>query len=179
MLSFDIDNQLILNIMIHVCILFIFLYIFFFLFISKKGEDVLNENIKNLSDNNVDDFLKEIDEKYGKNIDWKSVREKSISIKDNPNNEINKSINDNNTHYKNIGIYIIISLIIIIFIFYYFVRNDVNIYEIFKENLFTFILIGIIEYIFFQKVASNYIPAYPNNIGKIILERSKENIKYI
>ena len=70
-------------------------------------------------------------------------------------------------------------MIIIIFIFYYFVRNDVNMYEIFKENLFTFILIGIIEYIFFQKVASNYIPAYPNNIGKFILERSKENIKYI
>ena len=91
MLSFDIDNQLILNIIIHVCILFIFLYIFFFLFISKKGEYVLNKNIKDLSDNNVDDFLKEIDEKYGKNIDWKSLREKSISIRDNPNNEINKS----------------------------------------------------------------------------------------
>jgi energy-coupling factor transporter transmembrane protein EcfT len=174
-----IDNQFILNIMIHVCILFIFLYIFFFLFISKKGEDVLNENIKSLSNDSVNEILKEIDEKFGKNIDWKNLREKCLYIKNNPNNEINKSINDNNNYYKNIGMYIIISLIIIIFIFYFSVRNNVNIFEVLRENLLTFILIGLIEYIFFVNIASKYIPSYPATIETIILERSKENINYI
>jgi ankyrin repeat protein len=89
-----IDNQFILNIMIHVCILFIFLYTFFFLFISKKGEDVLNENIKSLSNDSVNEILKEIDEKFGKNIDWKNLREKCLYIKNNPNNEINKWVNE-------------------------------------------------------------------------------------
>ena len=40
-------------------------------------------------------------------------------------------------------------------------------------------LIGAIEYVFFQQTASNYIPAYPTSIGGIVLDRMKENVKTI
>ena len=178
MLEIYIDNQLLLNIMVHVCILFIFLYFFFFFIISKRGEASLNKNISSLCDNNLNGILEEIDEKYGDKIDWKKLREKCVEVRDHPIEKINNHIEDTNNYYKHIGIYIVISLIIITIIFYFYKKDDVNIGEILKENALTFLLIGTIEYIFFMYTASKYVPAYPTTIGTIILDRSKENIRY-
>ena len=178
MLEIYIDNQLLLNIMVHVCILFIFLYFFFFLVISKKGENVLNENINSLCDNNVNDILKEIDEKYGDKIKWNELRQKCVDVRDHPVEQINNHIEETNNYYKHIGIYIAISLILITIIFYFYNKDDIDIGEILKENALTFLLIGLIEYIFFMYTASKYVPAYPTTIGTIILDRSKKNIRY-
>ena len=38
-------------------------------------------------------------------------------------------------------------------------------------------IIGMVEYIFFEVVASEYVPAYPSTIGQTVLERVKTNIK--
>lgn len=183
MIDIIISNDLIVNIMIHITILFIFLYFFFFLIISKKAETTLNKNIDNICDNNLPGLLKDLDEKYGNKIDWKKLKENCQYIHDHTNDNITNHINDTNNKYKKIGIYIATGLLLLtILTFCYFVfykKETIDIKSILIENGITFLLIGIIEYIFFMIIASNYIPAYPTKIGEITLERIKENIKNI
>ena len=47
---------------------------------------------------------------------------------------------------------------------------------IIKENIIIFISIGIIEFLFFTKVSSKYVPILPVQISTTVLERIKENI---
>jgi hypothetical protein len=183
MIDITVSNSFYINILIHCTILFIFLYFFFFFVISKKAEDILNQNIDNICDNNLPDILSYIDNNYGDKIDWENLKKKCEDIYDNPNESINNNINNNNNKYRKIGIYIFISLIIILVLFYFYVvfykKENINIKSILVENFFTFLLIGAIEYIFFIMVASKYIPAYPTVIGGVVLERIKKNIKEI
>ena len=183
MIDIVISSDLIVNIMIHVTILFIFLYFFFFLIISKKSEEVLNNSINSIADNNLPILLKDIDEKYGDKINWNELKKNCQYIYDNPNPDITNHIDDNNNKYKKIGIYIgsgLLLLTICIYCYYVFYKKEtINLSSIFLENGITFILIGVIEYIFFIKIASNYIPAYPTTIGGIVLERIKQNIKNV
>jgi len=174
-------NELIVNVFIHITILFIFLFIFFFTFISKKGEEVLNSTINNICDENLPIILTEVDKEYGDKIDWGKVKEFSQYQIDHPDVVIDKIIDENNTKYKNIGIYISVGLIMLTILVYCYIvfykGEDVNLKSILIENGMTFLLIGIIEYIFFTVTASRYIPAYPTEVGKIVLERIKYNIK--
>jgi len=181
-INVSVDNQLIVNILLHVTILFIFLYYFFFLIISKKGEEVLNSNLDSITRDNVPSILKEIDTMdTTKMINWDQLYKTCKTIHDNPNNVIDKRIIDNNEYYKRVGMWIggsLLLLTIIVYCYFTFVKGQyIDIKTIIFENIITFMLIGAIEYVFFQQTASNYVPAYPTAIGGIVLERMKENIK--
>jgi len=178
----DLKEDLIVDVFIHVTILFIFLYIFFYTVISKTGERVLNSNIKSIVDANVKSILQTIDDydkKHGSKIDWEKVKKMAQDIKDHPDEKLNKEIEDSNNYYKRIGIIIIASMILLcIFLYCYFSYKGVkiDIVHILKENAIVFLLIGIIEFIFFMLTGSNYIPSYPTAIGKIVLDRVKYNV---
>jgi len=184
--SFDITigNDLIVNVAIHCCILFIFLYFFFYFIISKKGEHSLELNISTICDNNMPIVLNVIDMaaiRVGHPIDWKETKIIAQHIMDDKNNTIEQRIYSRNEHYKWVGIWILISLVVCTFLLYMYQRvvvgASINLTRIFQENIATFLLIGMIEYIFFEVVASEYTPAYPSTIGQTVLERVKTNIK--
>lgn len=179
MLSISISPDLAVNICVHVLILFIFLYLFFFIFISKIGEIVLNNNIDNICQQQIPTILSQLDQKYGDKIDWQNIKKTCEEIQDNPNTDIDDHIEKNNTHYRWIGIGIIIGLTILSIIVYLYYKKDVSIKDILLENMYTFALIGMIEFAFFQATASQYVPAYPTTIGSIVLERIKTNVKSI
>ena len=179
----ELKEDLILDVCIHVTILFIFLYIFFYTVISKTGERVLNSNIKSIVDTNVKSVLQTIDDydkKNGSKIDWEQVKKTAEDIKDRPDKKLNQEIEDSNNYYKRLGIIIASSMIMLcIFLYFYFSYKGVNIdiVHILKENALVFVLIGTIEFVFFTLIGSTYIPAYPTSIGKIVLDRVKYNIK--
>lgn len=183
-ISVTLDDQLVVNIFLHVTILFIFLYYFFFLIISKKGEEVLNNNLDGITRDKVPVLLKEIDDlDTQKMIDWDKFYKTCQEIHDNPNPIIDQKIKNNNEYYKSIGMWIggsLLLLTIIVYCYYTFYKGSyIDIKTIIFENIITFMLIGAIEYVFFQQTASNYIPAYPTSIGGIVLDRMKENVKTI
>ena len=180
----ELSEELIMDILIHITILFIFLYFFFFNVISKTGEEVLYSNIKSTCRNNLVPVLKEIDmydKQNEKKIDWNHIKQIFQEIKDNPNQNINNEIEESNTYYKKVGLIISGSLIFLcICVYIYFVfykKTTINIGYILKENLMVFLLIGLIEFLFFKLTGSKYIPAYPTSIGKIVLDRTTENIQ--
>ena len=179
MFSISVSPDLAVNICVHVLILFIFLYLFFLMFISKTGEAVLNNNIDTICQRQIPTVLAQLDKKYGDKIDWKNIKKTCEEIRDNPNTSIDDHIEENNTHYRWVGIAIIIGLTILSIVAYLYYRKNVSIKEILLENMYTFALIGMIEFAFFQATASQYVPAYPTTIGSIVLERIKTNLKTI
>ena len=48
--------------------------------------------------------------------------------------------------------------------------------HVFMENILTFTFVGMIEIMFFIKIASKYIPAPPSLVYKAFLESMKKNI---
>jgi hypothetical protein len=48
--------------------------------------------------------------------------------------------------------------------------------EILLENTFTFLLVGVLEFVFFTKIASQYIPAPPTLMLKTVIDTLKTNL---
>lgn len=93
--------------------------------------------------------------------------------------ETRKQINNSLFFYINI----INSLLIITLILFGFYLHKTNLMEIdemkliFLENILTFIFVGVVEYLFFTKVALNFIPAPPSTIYTSFVNSLNKHIK--
>lgn len=172
---------LIMNILVHVLILFCFLYIFFFLFISKREESVIGEQISNISTKNLPIMLKEIDDAdTHKIIKWNIIGKKAQDILDSDTTQSLKKKNANNNSLMVEGIIIITTVIFLIYIFYKHVDpKALSFWSIIVENFWLFLVIGIIEYVFFIYTASKYVPSYPNDLGNSIINTLKTRLEIV
>ena len=175
-----IGSTLVVNILVHILILFSFLYLFFFFFISHIEEDTLNSQVDSLADNKIKSILSEIDQLDSKKyIDWNMVKQKAEEeLTDDEN--VNKFIETNNTNLRYVGLIVAITILLLaITVYYYYTYSEnkiVDIIHIIKENVAVFLVIGIIELVFFKTTAIKYVPIFPSDIGKSMFERIKENI---
>ena len=184
MFDIIIDENLIVNISMHITILFIFLYFFFFIIVSKKGEKFLNKNINDISTNTIPillDKTNQLNKEYGGTfVNWNKLYEISKKINKHDNISIDQKIKENNEYYKKLGFYILICLVTFVIGLYcyytFYKKSTINIGNIISENILTFILIGTIEYVFFLMISSNYVTSYPTDNSTIILERIKYNL---
>lgn len=179
-IDITIGSTLVVNILVHILILFVFLYLFFFFFISRVEENTLNGQVDNLADNKITSILAEIDKMdTNKNINWNLVKQKAEEelIDD---EHVNEFIHTNNTNLKYIGIIIataIFLLTITVYYYYTYSKNEsIDLIHILKENVAVFLVIGIIEFVFFKTTAIKYVPITSSQIGKSMFERIKENI---
>ena len=82
----------------------------------------------------------------------------------------------NHRNLRNISIGMIVGFFCIIaglYVYFLSIGIDINWKRIIIENIIIFVFIGTIEFIFFTKVASKYIPVTPDLLSKTILERLK------
>ena len=179
-IDITIGSALVVNILVHILILFVFLYLFFFLFISRIEEKTLNSQVDNLADNKIQSILREIDKLDTKKyIDWNMIKQKAEEeLADDEN--VNEFIQTNNSNLKYIGIMIAITfLLLAITVYYYYTYSEnktIDMIHIIKENVAVFLVIGIIELVFFKLTAIKYVPISPLEIGKSMFERIKENV---
>jgi hypothetical protein len=172
--------DIIINVIIHSFILFVFLSLFFFLYISKIEKDELSNQTEEICKRvpMILDTLKKEDK--NNIIDWKSVRQKAIEELNYDDIDITDYIGNNNQGLKYTTIIIGSSMFFLAFTIYiyyaYFLKQDIDISYIIKENIAIFISIGIIEFLFFTKVSSKYVPILPSQISTTLLNRIKENI---
>lgn len=174
------NNSIIINIIIHVLILFIFLSLFFFDYISNKEQDALNNQVDLLC-SKVPDILNLIKERDKNNfINWQVIKQKSIEELQKDDLNIDEYIENNNKSIKYIALAIILSLFILVLCIYfynnYLLDIKIDISYIIKENIVIFIFIGLIEFLFFKNIASKYSPVFPLEISNTILEKIKNNI---
>lgn len=166
----DIFNvEFYLNVLLHITLLFTFLNFFFKLYVSKIQSSAINNELISLINENID----------SNNIHTSPIikaelpyYKKIFSIpSDNPT-IINNILFNKLTHFT-----IFIYIILIFFIIFLFTTNNITFYNLFYvigENIFTFIFIGFIEYLFFTRIALKYIPVLPSAIYKLLISNIKE-----
>ena len=174
-----------INISLHVFILFTFLTVFFFAFISKVSKksikdafgDIINKQVGNVL-TKIDDLDQKLSSKLP-TINWKNVNDIAVKIEENAQGDL-PEIKKNNSRLLLIGIAIIVTLFLLVCgLFAYFKlykKYDISIWHIIGENIVIFIFIGLVEFLFFTKIATKYIPVTPDFVAISILERVKTNM---
>ena len=167
-----------ININLHVWILFTFLGTFFFLVISKLEEDSVNSAFNGAVNDNLPKALSTIDEnKNLPNNFWTDVYKNMDKVeKDNTDSNLT-SDNHRNLKIATIATSVILILLLAGQIWYCRKNNiDIEVKSIIIENLIIFALVGTIEYFFFTKIASHYLPTTPTNISVSLLDDIKAGI---
>lgn len=174
--------ELNLDIAIHVLILFTFLTIFFFTYISKLEKDNLDNITSDIINNNTKKILDSINtysKQYNYDVDWNKINDKAkeiLELQDKTQTDI--ETNNNNLLRNSIITIVVLFFIITGVILYikYVMKLNINISHILIMNFVIFSITGIIEFLFFNFVASKYIPVTPDTISNTALERLKYNI---
>ena len=161
------------NVFLHVLILLIFLTILFFTVISKKETDEIHSQAKNGIDEGIDSLLNKI---LKKNTNWNKIIDNmdKAEIKYKGNNP--KTDKNNKTILINVIILIVMLLCIVSFYMAYITiikKRKIGVPYILIENLFVFLILGSLEFIFFWYIIQHYIPIYPQDAEIEILEHVK------
>lgn len=176
----EISANYTINIGLHVLILFSFLTSFFFAYISKLEKTSVTTALDGLVNNNISTILDNID----KNIpipdsQWAKINDMADKLDRDAQGELPSIKNHNNMLMYAAGGGIAIAFLILVGIYTYFTKGlhiDIHIRHILSENAVTFILIGLVEFLFFYYIASKYIPATPDVAAITAIDRIKYNI---
>ena len=168
----------IINIAVHVAILFCFLSAFFILYVSKISQSALNEEIKhNLESNFVKSYDELSDEqKVGVQATLNTLPLDSLSkLYDKPHEAVKTH---NEWLFKVIvGLNVVFALAITIAIaaVSYSCGQCVPFTEILMENGIIFAFVGLVEYLFFTQVAIKWVPVNPSVIVTAFFDSVKAN----
>lgn len=170
------------NISLHIFILFTFLTIFYFLFASKLAANTINNQMGKVVNEEVENILNQTDkwsEKLNIEINWKEVKIITDKISEESKDDRREILNKNK-NLRILGIMTISGLFVVtlmMYLYFKFVKKyDINLRGIIRENLIIFSIIGVMEFLFFTKIVSNYIPVTPDFVAINILDRIKYHI---
>jgi hypothetical protein len=159
-----------LNITVHIIILFSFLSLFFFLYVSKIEEQAFKDQIGDVIETNVQSILEKRRE-YAlplvKNaMPFLQYAQKQHSQPEQVSEKQNMLVKFSAGFVVLMLIGISLSIILTLT---FDCGKHVPVTEILLENTATFVLVGIIEFLFFTKIAMKYIPAPPTLMMKTII----------
>jgi uncharacterized protein involved in cysteine biosynthesis len=176
-------SELVVNIILHILILFSILSLLFWLIIRKLETNSLTDEVSNnISQyfDNLKNNLSETDKKNAKNIigDNNKILDILKDIYSKPSQ--NNIINNNWLLYSNI-LYILlilgILLCIVLTIRLVCNYNTFPFWHIVKENMIIFLFVGLIEVFFFFNIALKYIPTKPSLLINSIINSFKGKFK--
>jgi len=176
----------IINLGLHMLILFSFLTIFFFLYIAVKETQTIKESINSIIEEQTSSTLLYIDnwdkklstDKKG-NINWEKIKKASIDLQTKSQNKIPSIVNNNKKLIRNSIIIIITFFLVLLFITLYFTlykKYDIHLRSIFTENIIIFFFVAIIEFLFFAFIISKYIPIQPDFVATSLIDRIKYHV---
>lgn len=183
--------NLIINITLHVLILFSFLTVLYFTVIAPLEKNSFEDEIKNQINSSLVEQLTDMKEnsKYTKdlcdivNAKIKDDNGDEVLIVDQILNNLSDEtpvIKEHNKWITGTAIAIISILMIGVIIYVntlsYTCCKQMNIGYIIKENIITFIFIGIVEYLFFTQIAFKYVPAPPSTLVNSLIDNFKESL---
>lgn len=172
------------DITLHILILFTFLSVFFFLYISKLEKDNLNGIIQSAVSDNTASILTSLDKIQTKipndiKVNWKELQKYSDKfIADSKNESPNIKKNNERLMWTS-GIFIgvmMIVLITMIIVGRFVLHYDLGLKHILIMNLIIFSIAGLLEFLFFKYVASQYIPVTPDVAINEVLNEMKKKI---
>jgi len=163
-----------LNVGLHILILFTFLTILFFLYISKVEKNVINNNLTDMINKYIPKLLDQINNVKEFNMkDDKNIYNYAIKIQNESKNSFPQVTQNNRLLFTAIVIIIIFSLSLILTYIYFkvFKHEEIDLRSIFIENVLIFSFVGIIEFLFFNNIVSQYSPTNASDAFTAILNR--------
>ena len=166
-----------LNISLHVLILFSFLTIFFFSYISHLEQKSVDDALSAAIDEQMGQILTYVDQfSPPGTVDWKVLNSVAEQMQASAVGEF-PEVKANHRKLLIIGISMIGGLFALFssLSIYFGVYKGLQIgwKRIFLENFIVFACVGVIEFLFFTKVAVKYVPVTPDTLTKTILDRIK------
>lgn len=167
-------TDFVINIAMHVLILFSFLSIFFSFYITKISKDAFNAHISEMLEKSLGPSIATLKQSPQMNqllniIPYDKLRQLYGSS--------NKLIDQQNNNLFNqilmINIFLWTGFIMMILTLTFTCNKDLPITKILIENLLTFTFIGIIEYLFFTTIIMKYIPILPSFMYQEFLTKLK------
>jgi hypothetical protein len=161
---------------VHALILFTFLTSFFLMYVSKLSVEELKGQLNNIIENDLGQMIRENKEKYKEllsqplnMIPYNKL--KTYYSKEDPFQKMNNSWLKESLLITNFGLFIIV--IGSIFLISNICTLKIDIMDLIKINVLTFLGIGIVEYLFFTRVALNYVPTPPSLLLDTIIRNTK------
>jgi len=162
---------------LHALILFTFLTSFFLMYISKLTVNELKEQLSTIIENDLGNLIQENKKKYGDML--------TIPLNNIPYDKLKEYYKKKDIFQQNNNAWLTESLIITnlclliivtgsIFLMSYICNIKIDIKELILLNVYTFVGIGIVEYLFFTHVALNYVPTPPSLLINTIINNSKK-----
>jgi hypothetical protein len=168
----DTLKHLTVDVSYHVFILAAFLSIFYYLIISTLLQSTINSNFDGIGGKVLYPQLQTL---ALPPTQWglvKKYSDKMIEVYSQPDSVV--ELTNNMIKYLNVSV-IIMLLIIVIAVSIIF-RHSVSVWQIIAVNIITFIIVGIIEYLFFMKIASKYVPVTNDQLQNMISARVAQNL---
>lgn len=163
--------DIIINMLLHSFILFCFLTIFYFFYIAPLIEGHVNIELEKSIENGVWLALQNAPNKNLLNSVSYKLRDK-YQGSDVYKTEYNRILT------RNTYIFMVVYLLTIIAVYciFKFFDKPINMKFILLENILLFLIIGVIEYMFFIYVAYNYAVLYPSDLKNLVMERIRYNL---
>lgn len=175
----DENVNFVINIAIHVFILFCFLSILFVMYISNVAKNAFESEIHEALEKGIDKSLHSIEGKK-RGVIKKIIKTLPMDRIINHYNKSSKTVAINNKWLTKLIIYINVFLVLLIISGSYLLRWSCNqcvpLKDIIIENTIIFTFIGLVEVMFFKFVATKYIPVKPSTLINSALDSIKNNI---
>lgn len=165
-----------LNVLIHVIILFTFLSALFFIYISKVEGAAFRNELGDIIENGIDKLAANNPELIGNFQGLEPIIDKLIPIYNKPS----QYVMQHNITVKFTAVFVILILFAVILTIVLVesldCKRNVGISRLVVENVIIFAFIGIVEFVFFTKVAIKYVPTPPSLLSKTIVDAIKRNL---
>ena len=151
----EVRANYIMNIGIHVFILFCFLTLLFFKYIATVEVKNVDKHLTSLINEAVTKILSDIPDKQ--KYSWANLRKTARKIQDDAKGQDPKVKKNNTLLQYFAGLLILLLLIILILTYVYFTvykHININIKEILIENGIIFSIVAVIEFLFFTLLVS-------------------------
>ena len=153
------------SVYLHLFLLFVFLSAFFWTVISKTESKAINGEMTRSINSGLKNF--KIPEQY--------VTESSGSYLLGLYKGQDRTVERNNDQLFEmniiIAVLIFIGLLATIYVRYVFCGKLFDIFEVLAENGLILMMVGAIEYYFFTKIASKYVPVEPSYLPTVVKEK--------
>lgn len=171
--------SVVLNFILHVLILWSILTFFFFLFASKLSTSALNNELGSYIDKGVPESLNSLSESQKQKLSF-LLRQVPLKNLINFTSQPSEIVVLNNSWNYGASLVVIASLAILFIVVATIIKAScdpqVSLTHIIIENFFTFLFVGIVEFLFFKYVALKYIPIAPSVITDTLIDRLKFNM---
>ena len=167
------------DIFLHILILFTFLTLFFFFYISVLEKQNLDNTTNNLITQNTENVLDQMNEWQNKlntlnpnlnvNIDWNKLN----TLSDNMINDYYDKLFKGSI-IAIICLFMLFTSVVIILKFIF--KYDIDLKHILIMNIIIFSITGLMEFLFFQFIASKYVPVNPTDVSEEVIQQIKLKI---